>query len=158
MIDETWYHRPHGVPEHVSAGGVVVRIENHRLFVAVTGQKGRPRYVLPKGQLDPGETLEQAAVREIKEETGLANLKLIELLGVRERLDFRKTAWKKTHYFLFTTDQVHGIPTDDKNHDEVKWFPLEAFPDLFWPEQTQLVRDNRERIDHLIWNATRRVD
>jgi len=158
MIDSTWYQRPPNVPEHISAGGVVVRVENNRLLVVVTGQKGRARYVLPKGQVEPGETLEQAAAREIEEEAGLTNIKLIELLGVCERLDFQKTAWKKTHYFLFTTEQAHGIPTDRKNHDEVKWFPLDGFPDLLWPEQTQLVRDNHERIERLVLSADRTVD
>jgi ADP-ribose pyrophosphatase YjhB (NUDIX family) len=145
-IDSTWYQRPVGIAEQTSAGGVVVRVESNRVFLALAAQKGRSKFVLPKGRVEDGESLEAAAVREIEEETGLSGLKLLVPLGAKERLDFRKTVWKKTHYFLFITNQIDGLPTDAKYHDEAKWFPLEAFPDLLWPEQTQLIRENLDKI------------
>ena len=149
MIDHTWYQRPPHVPEHVSAGGIVARLENNETYIALIGEDGLNGYVLPKGHVDPGETLEQAAVREIAEEAGLSQLTLVAPLGVKERLDFDKRAWKKTHYFLFLTNQIEGRPTDPQHDYEVKWFPLDAVPKLFWPEQTQLIKENRERIVEL---------
>jgi len=148
-IDDSWYRRPAGMPEVISAGGVVVRLENRQILVALAVQKGRSEYILPKGRVEEGETIEAAALREIEEETGLSRLQLLGSLGVGERLDYRKRSWKKIHYFLVLTDQTDGLPTDDR-HDEVKWFPIDAFPDLFWPEQTRLIRDNREMIEKLI--------
>jgi 8-oxo-dGTP pyrophosphatase MutT (NUDIX family) len=150
MINETWYKRPPSVPEHTSAGGVVVRVENGRVHIALVGEKGLRKYVLPKGHVEAGESLEQAAVREIEEEAGLSQLTLLAPLGMRERLDFRKRAWKKTHYFLFITEQVDGVPLDRKHHYAAEWFPLDAFPNLFWPEQTQLIQENRLKIEKLI--------
>lgn len=150
MIDETWYKRPPGVREHLSAGGIVARAENGRVYVALVGEKGLSKFVLPKGHVEAGESLEQAAVREIAEEAGLSQLKLVAPLGIRERLDFGKQAWKKTHYFLFVTGQVDGTPTDKKHHYKVGWFPLDEIPDLFWPEQTQLIKDNRDTIVELL--------
>jgi len=149
MIDETWYKRPPGVREHLSAGGVVARVENGRVHIALVGEKGLSKFVLPKGHVEAGESLEQAAVREIEEEAGLSQLTLLAPLGMRERLDFRKRTWKKTHYFLFATKQVDGVPTDRKHHYKVGWLPIDEVPDLFWPEQTQLIKDNRDKIVEL---------
>ena len=50
-------------------------------------------------------------------------------------------------------DQVDGTPTDFQYHDEVEWFPLESFPDLFWPEQTQLIRENIRKIEKAALNS-----
>jgi ADP-ribose pyrophosphatase YjhB (NUDIX family) len=150
MIDHTWYQRPPHVPEHVSAGGVVARLENDCVYIALVGERGLHGFVLPKGHVEPGESIEQAATREIAEEAGLSELTLIAPLGTEERLDFDKRSWKKTHYFLFLTNQSEGKPTDPQHDFEIQWFPLEAVPELFWPEQTQLIRNNRERINALI--------
>ena len=77
MVNESWYKRPPGIFEHTSAGGVVVRWENARIYVALIREKGYQSYILPKGHVDEGESLEQAARREIEEEAGLTNLKLV---------------------------------------------------------------------------------
>jgi len=146
MIDESWYQRPPNVSEHSAAGGIVARAENGRIYIALVGEKGLSKFVLPKGHVEAGESLEQAAVREIEEEAGFSQLMLLAPLGIRERLDFSKRTWKKTHYFLFTTKQIDGVPTDRKHHYQVKWFPLDAIPELFWPEQTQLIKENRDLI------------
>ena len=101
---------------------------------------------MPKGHVEPGESIEEAARREIEEEVGVSDLTLIELLDVKERLDFRKTEWKKTHYFLFITEQVNTKPTHTEQHEEMHWVPLNPVPKFFWPEQQALVEENRERI------------
>lgn len=152
-IDHTWYQRPAHVPEHESAGGIVVRIANGKIYFACAGETGLSAYVLPKGRVEPGESLEQAARREIEEEAGLARLTLLDSLGMRERLDYDKRAWKKIHYFLFLTDQINGRPTDPQHENDVKWFPLDELPEMFWPEQRQLIHDSREHIEALIKEA-----
>ncbi len=152
MIDQTWYERIPGVPEQISAGGIVARLENDQIYVALVQENKRSEYVLPKGHVDPGETIEEAAKREIAEEAGLSNLQLIAPLGMQERLDFRKRSWKKIHYFLFITDQVEGIPTDPYIHYQLDWFPLNQLPSLFWPEQKELIETNRDRIIALVRN------
>jgi len=150
MIDETWYQRPPNVPEHISAGGVVTRVEDGCVYIALVQEGRLTDYILPKGRVEKGETLEQAAAREIAEEAGLTQLHLLGSLGIRERLDFRKRAWKKTHYFLFATEQIEGQPSDDQHEYRVHWHPLDTLPKLFWPEQAALIEENRERIRELV--------
>jgi ADP-ribose pyrophosphatase YjhB (NUDIX family) len=141
-----WYYRkPPDVKHRTGAGGVVAREEGDRILIALIRDKGDHEYVLPKGGVEYGETLEQAAVREIGEEAGLRNLRLLGELGVGERLGGKKAVWQKTHYFLFLTDETQGKPTDRRQW-EVHWHDLDRLPDLYWPEQERLIQTNREKI------------
>ena len=141
-----WYYRkPPDVKHRTGAGGVVARVEGKRVLVALIRDRGDREYVLPKGGVEYGETLEQAAAREIAEEAGLTKLKLLGELGVGERLGGKKAVWQQTHYFLFLTDQVDGKPTDRRDW-EVQWHDLDRLPELYWPEQERVVHTNREKI------------
>ena len=111
MIDETWFHRPDGVPESIAAGGIVARCDGDRVLIALAQERILDDYVLPKGHVDSGETIEQAAAREIEEEVGISDLTLVESLGTKERLSYDKTEWKTTHYFLYTTEQIEATST-----------------------------------------------
>ena len=151
MIDETWYTRPEGVEGSVAAGGVVARVSGSEILIAVAKERGYDTAVLPKGHVDPGEDVEQAARREIAEEVGLEDLQLLTKLDVKERLDFSKTEWKRTHYYLYFTDQVDVKPLEADVHTEMDWIPIEPLPNLFWPEQVELIRENAEEIrSHLL--------
>lgn len=143
VIDDTWYRRPPGLPEHTSAGGVVVRIVGGRVQVGLVREGDDPAYTLPKGRVEVGETLEAAARREIAEEAGCTDLILLGALGMRERLDHRRTAWKKTHYFLF---RAAGT---GRSRPGIRWFPIDALPAMYWPEQHELVETHRDMIVEL---------
>ncbi len=149
-IDESWYVKPEGVPERTSAGGIVARVRDGRVYIALTREKGLSAYVIPKGGVEPGETLIEAAHREIFEEAGLRDLKLIAKLDVRERLDVYKRRWIIAHYFLFVTDEDFQEPADQENHYDPGWFPLDELPELFWPEQRELIENSREKIERLV--------
>lgn len=145
-IDHSWYIRPDNITEATSAGGVVARIDNNdRVYIAVTKEIDMPMHVLPKGGIEPGELPEITARREVSEETGITDLLLLELLGIEERLTYHKNAWKTTYYYLFVTHERDVRPIDP-HHTETLWYPLDEMPDLFWPEQTRLVRQHAERI------------
>ncbi|MEB3277549.1 MAG: NUDIX domain-containing protein [Lyngbya sp.] len=140
VIDESWYQPLPGLKTSISAGGVVISQQNEQFYIAVVQERpNRPGYVLPKGRIEPGETLEQAARREIEEEAGLTDLDKIAELGSKERLSYSKTMWKKTHYFLFTTEQIDGNPTDPHKAYKLFWLPFDQFQSLFWPEQRELI-------------------
>ena len=146
VIDDSWYQKPVNLPESMAAGGVVVRWEENALKVALVREHPFKLYLLPKGAVEPGESLEQAARREIEEEAGLTDLLMLGKLDVLTRQNFRKTAWKIVHYFLYYAHQIHGDPTD-LNHDyRCDWFELDALPVMFWPEQQELIEKYREAI------------
>jgi ADP-ribose pyrophosphatase YjhB (NUDIX family) len=153
-IDKSWYIKPknHNFPSSVAAGGVVVRKEKGKLFVALVGTDYYKDYLLPKGRREDGEEIESTARREIAEETGLSNLELICKLGIKERLSFEKNDWKTIHYYLFKTDKISGKQKLQKGEEDLTldWFDLDNLPLLFWPEQKELIEENRKRIKKLL--------
>ena len=135
------------VGERLSAGGVVVRSHSGEPLVALAREGHYEAPVLPKGGVEPCEALEQAARREIEEEAGLSRLALVAKLGVLERLSFDKRLWLTTHVFLFTTDQVTGVPTDRARHQHGPiWRGLDDLDDMFWPDQRRLIQAHAELI------------
>jgi len=107
-----------------SAGGVVL---NRRGQVLVVNQRGLS-WSLPKGHIEKGETILEAARREIYEESGVKNLKFIKLLGSYERLSGGRharvpgemTMKEKLTFFLFETDREVLKPIDPHN-PEARW-------------------------------------
>ncbi|MGE4169235.1 MAG: NUDIX hydrolase [Candidatus Margulisiibacteriota bacterium] len=106
----------------ISAGGIVL---NRHGQVLITCQHGTS-WSLPKGHVDPGETLLDAAKREIAEETGVTDLTLVRYLGFYERYRIGKNGGedhselKRIEFFLFTTTQTELAPTDPEN-PEALW-------------------------------------
>jgi len=107
-----------------SAGGVVYRKLDGGIQVALAHRRSPPLWALPKGTPDSGETLEETAIRETREETGLdveieRPLKSIRYFFVRGTTRFNKTV----HFFLMRA--VGGSPDDhDAEFDEVRWVDL----------------------------------
>lgn len=110
-----------------SAGGIVIRsIDGVPHLVA--GRRRRQRdgvsWTLPKGTPNPHETLEEAALREVAEETGLqvrllAPLEAIEYWFVQGGARIHKTV----HYWLM--EPVGGdLDRHDHEFDEVRWVPF----------------------------------
>ena len=101
-------------------------------LIARIDRRGRLLWSLPKGHLEAGETPEDAAVREVEEETGirgtvLASLGTIDFWFVAEGRRVHKTVH---HYLLLVTDPVHGLELSDADVEvsEVAWVPLDELP------------------------------
>ncbi|NIQ08098.1 MAG: NUDIX hydrolase [Candidatus Korarchaeota archaeon] len=105
----------------VSSGGVLFRSAHGDLEVALIS-RGRV-WCLPKGLIEIGETLEQAALREVKEETGLEG-EPVKKIGEITYQFFRGRLYVKTvHFFLFR--YIGGsITAHDSEADKVSWFPI----------------------------------
>lgn len=151
---DSYYQKPENAKHRTGAGGVVARIApDGKTLIALIRESGQCDYVLPKGGVEIGESLEQAAAREIREEAGFTQLRLLAELGTGERRGSqKKNTWQKTHYFLFLTDETEGQPTDHRDW-EVHWHDLDHLPEIYWPEQSRLITDNRERILSLVHSA-----
>lgn len=104
---------------HISSGAIVYIIESNNVSVLLLRRKSTNSWHLPKGTQNSGETLEQTAVREVKEETGL-DINLGSYIGKLDSTYLRdgKQIKKHTHYFL--ANSIGGkLECSDKEHDEV---------------------------------------
>jgi ADP-ribose pyrophosphatase YjhB (NUDIX family) len=106
-----------------AAGGVVV---DPRGRVVVVRQRART-WSLPKGHVEDGEDVLDAARREIHEECGLADLELVRELGSYTRMGFRYglPERKTITLFLFRSPEADVAPLDPAN-PEARWVDRES--------------------------------
>ena len=115
----------------VSAGAFILRDIDGELKVALAQHRHSEKvWGIPKGHVEPGETIEQAALREIAEETGLFNVTLIRYLGsiLRESVKENGDIVQKTiHYYLAYASDDHQQPSEptDNKFTAVGWFPAQ---------------------------------
>ena len=109
-----------------SAGGIVLGPNSTVALVKTRG--GNSALLFPKGHVEEGETDEQAARREIEEETGLSSLEFLDDLGSYTRPRIRKdgsldeSEQKEIHMFLFAAPPNASLaPTREIDHAE--WVP-----------------------------------
>jgi 8-oxo-dGTP pyrophosphatase MutT (NUDIX family) len=123
-----------------SAGGIVVRFTD-RGPELLLGRRNRPRegaaWTLPKGTPNLGETLEETALREVREETGY-EVRIVEPVGAIEYYFARAgtRVHKTVHHFLM--EAIGGdLSGHDDEFDEVRWVP--------WSEAISMMSYETER-------------
>jgi ADP-ribose pyrophosphatase YjhB (NUDIX family) len=131
--------------DEVSAGGLVIdHSGKNGLLIGRIDHKDptgkRILWSLPKGHIEEGETPEQAALREVAEETGIESA-IERSLGV---IDFwfmagGKRIHKTVHHYLFR--ETGGLLAPQESEvDEVGWFPLtEIIERLAYPDEKKLI-------------------
>jgi 8-oxo-dGTP pyrophosphatase MutT (NUDIX family) len=104
----------------ILAGGGLV--ENERGEILFMFRKGK--WDLPKGKLDPGESLEACALREVEEETGVGRLELKHFLLVTEHeyVESGLHILKETHWYLMKADSHQELmPQTEEDITELRW-------------------------------------
>ena len=147
--------RPPRMPkvEETSAGGLIVDRTGELLRAALIARhdrRGRLVWSLPKGHLEAGETPEDAAIREVEEETGirgrvLAPLGVIDFWFIAENRRIHKTV----HHYLM---EASGGELSDEDAEvvEVAWFPLTDVRDrLAYADERRLL----DRLPDLLADA-----
>jgi 8-oxo-dGTP diphosphatase len=127
-------------PEVLAAGGIVHRRRGGALEVLVIHRPEYEDWTLPKGKLDPGETPEQAAVREVEEETGI-RCTLGPYAGTNEYHD-RHGRSKRVDYWLMEPEHEPEVFEPNDEVDEIRWLGLDDARELLTHEHDfELVRD-----------------
>lgn len=129
----------------MSAGGLVFADRPDGRWVVLISRRnaaGQLQWTLPKGGLEEGEDLEEAAVREVAEETGLRS-RIVDKLGVVDYWFVWKPDevryHKYVHYYLMAFVDGSTEAHDDEA-EEVVWLPLEqAVARLTHPNERRLV-------------------
>jgi 8-oxo-dGTP pyrophosphatase MutT (NUDIX family) len=144
-------HRPrHQLPlvEETSAGGLVVQVNGGSAEVALIARHnraGRLEWCLPKGHPEGGETLQETAVREVAEETGIQGRPLAALGSVDYWFSAEgRRVHKVVHHFLLEavggTISIEGDP--DHEAVDAAWVPLKELEQrLTFANERRLARD-----------------
>jgi 8-oxo-dGTP pyrophosphatase MutT (NUDIX family) len=132
-----------------SAGGVVSRVaDGGAIEVLLVHRRNPVLWALPKGTPDSGETIEETALREVREETGIepaivARLRSIRYFFVRGTIRFHKTV----HFFLMRP-AGGALDLHDLEFDEVRWMPAaEALAVMTHATERQVVEEALARLE-----------
>ena len=137
--------------EQISAGGVAYRDVDGNIEIAIILTHPEHRWQLPKGMIDAGETEEQAALREVREEAGIGT----ELIGPIDRTEYwfmadrdgvRSRFHKYVHWFL-----LKYLSGDVSQHDhevaEARWATVDkALELLVFKNEREVVQKAVEMI------------
>jgi 8-oxo-dGTP pyrophosphatase MutT (NUDIX family) len=107
------------LPNVVAGGGKVLNSEGRILFIFRNG-----KWDLPKGKAENKETIDQTALREVEEETGVEDLKITKPLEITYHIFKRNDKYfiKKTYWFeMFSTYTGDLKPQKNEGITKVKW-------------------------------------
>ena len=135
--------------EEVSAGGVVMLGNTILLLRKYNGD-----WVLPKGKVEKGETHEETALREVKEETGIkATIK--KYLGeihytYKENWDQQRGVHKIVFWYLMTTKNTDTIPQREEGFVEAKFVHKDRVIDIVrYDDEREIIKVALKEIDKL---------
>lgn len=137
------------IEEPVSAGGVVYRKVDGKIETVLCGRDNPVRWSLAKGTPDPGETMEETALREVREETGLEvrieePIKSIDYWFADRESDVR---YHKTVHFYLMAPIGGDTDQHDPEFDVVQWFNSdEALETLAYVNEAEVLRKALELI------------
>jgi 8-oxo-dGTP pyrophosphatase MutT (NUDIX family) len=138
------------VRRQASAGGVIVRTgAAGEVELCVINPVGRSVWALPKGGIEPGETDEAAALREVREETGIEGV-ILDDLGIIDYWFYSRSddtrVHKTVHFFLM---RATGGDTSRHDHEvsDARWLTVDGALDrMTYPNERQMVRLAVEKV------------
>ena len=133
-----------------SAGGVLITVVANTPYTVVLHRRNPDEWRLPKGKLRAGETPQQAAVREVAEETGIGT-EAHELLGKIE-YEYREPqtdqmVYKQVAFYLTPLPEQQSIQIETTTFAEGLWLPVpEAIELLTFPAERRIVQQAIARL------------
>ena len=141
---------PYRPPRPVQAGGgFVMRSGSTEPEILLIYRRGK--WDLPKGKRDPGESIEECALREVREELGISDVDVLAPLGstvhgYEEASVFRV---KTTYWFLMQTSETHFSPEKEEDIEEVAWRP---YPDALSAIGYETLHDHMKHVRDLAFD------
>jgi 8-oxo-dGTP pyrophosphatase MutT (NUDIX family) len=130
-----------------SAGGVVVKRKKGSFQVLLV-KDSYGKWTWPKGHIEPAETAEDAALREIEEETGLRQLQIVEKLG-RQNYFYRLSGdliFKTVYLFLLEATGDEQLQIQASEIQDARWFrPSEVVETVLYRGSKALLARSIER-------------
>ncbi|MFH1458925.1 MAG: NUDIX hydrolase [Candidatus Omnitrophota bacterium] len=114
--------------KEISAGGVVLKKDDQGLiYVIIYCRNNGRQWCLPKGKIEKNETIEQTALREVREETGITGKIICALPDICYQYQGKHSGviFDKTVYFFLMQYESGEINADDYGVEEVKWYNLD---------------------------------
>lgn len=138
--------------DQISAGGVAFRWTDSKPEIAIVSVKPKLRWQLPKGIVDPGESPQVAAVREVREEAGVETelIKLIETIEYWYRsIKYGKPVrYHKFVHFYLVEYKSGDVSNHDHEVEEARWVNIdEALDMLDFKSEREVVEKAREMIE-----------
>lgn len=136
--------------EETSAGGVIIDVAGGYAWIALIARHnraGRLEWCLPKGHVEPGETLVETAVREVQEETGIIGRALVTLGTIDYWFSTPQLRiHKRVHHYMLEALGGEISIDGDPDHEAVdaRWFRLDRV-------QRKLTFPNERRIVQTAW-------
>jgi 8-oxo-dGTP pyrophosphatase MutT (NUDIX family) len=124
-----------------SSGGVVLRSQSGTFEVVLVGRVEQGTWALPKGTPQRGESREETALRETREETGLD----VRIVGPIDSITYwfmlRHTRVAKSVYYYLMVSTGGDTSRHDPEYDRVAWFPVtEGLKVMTYPNEADMVR------------------
>ncbi|MCA9346997.1 NUDIX domain-containing protein [Candidatus Saccharibacteria bacterium] len=126
------------VVRETTAGGIIYRrAKNSKEIEILLVQDARDRWTIPKGHVEEGETTQETALREIGEETGLKDIKIMGWIG-KTNFRYRREnslVLMVTHVYLAKSLNYNEVPQREDWMNGIKWFPASEAIDAVAYEQ-----------------------
>lgn len=114
----------------ISCGAIVYRCVPEMQILLIKQNKNDNAWGIPKGHMEKGETQEETAVREVKEETGIK----IKLQKKLSSVTLKKKNFSKLVVAYLATQECNSLPNAKNKNSEVfdaKWFSIKNLPQIY---------------------------
>lgn len=138
----------------ISAGGVAYRKRGETVEIVIVSVGEQNRWQLPKGLIDKGETSEEAALREVREEAGIET----EMIGLIDKVEYwyyskrrgKPTRFHKFVYFYLLEYRSGDTEDHDREVNEARWVKIDAAPSMLaFKGERKMAERAKEMIDSL---------